>query len=88
MRYRVTLHQRSEEAFRGTQRVSLNGRDKEGTRQGILCPAYSSRRCLQMALKDDVERWQKSKGMGIRLGDYESDCFTNLRFADDVLAEC
>ena len=35
-----------------------------------------------MALKDDVERWQKS--MGFRLGDYESDCLTNLRFADDV----
>ena len=29
--------------------------------------------------------WQKSKDMGIRLGDYESDCLTNLRFADDVL---
>ena len=38
-----------------------------------------------MALKDDVEGWQKSKDMGIRLGDYESDCLTNLRFADDVL---
>ena len=34
---------------------------------------------------EDVERWQKSRGMGIRLGDHESDCFTNLRFADDVL---
>ena len=40
---------------------------------------------LQMALKDDVTRWQKTKGMGICLGDSESDCFTNLRFADDVL---
>ena len=38
-----------------------------------------------MALKDDVTRWQKSKGMGIRLDDHESDCLTNLRFADDVL---
>ena len=38
-----------------------------------------------MALKDDVEGWQKSKDMGIRLGDYESDCLTNLCFADDVL---
>ena len=38
-----------------------------------------------MALKDDVERWQKSRGMGIRLGDHESDCLTNLRFTDDVL---
>ena len=40
---------------------------------------------LQMAVKDDVDRWQKSKGMGIRLGDYESDCLTNLRFTGDVL---
>ena len=38
-----------------------------------------------MALKDDVERWQQSKGMVVRLGDHESDCLTNLRFADDVL---
>ena len=37
-----------------------------------------------MALTDDVERWQKSKGMGFRLGDYESDCLTNLRFVDDA----
>ena len=39
----------------------------------------------QMALKDDVERWQKSNGMGICFGDSESDCVTNLRFVDDVL---
>ena len=39
----------------------------------------------QMALKDDVTRWQKTNRMGICLGDSESDCFTNLRFADDVL---
>ena len=38
-----------------------------------------------MALKDDVERWQKSKGMGVRLGDNESDCLANLRFAGGVL---
>ena len=40
---------------------------------------------LQMALSDDVERWQISKGMGFRLGDHESDCLTNFHFADDVL---
>ena len=38
-----------------------------------------------MALNDGVERWQKFQDMGMRLGDYESDCLTNLRFADDVL---
>ena len=51
----------------------------------IFCPAYFFNTVLQTALKDDVERWQKTKGMGLRLGDQESDCFTNLRFADDVL---
>ena len=38
-----------------------------------------------MALKDDVALWPKTKGMGICLGDSETDCLTNLRFADDVL---
>ena len=38
-----------------------------------------------MALKDDVERWQKSKGTGIQLGEHESDCLTNPRFVDNVL---
>ena len=38
-----------------------------------------------MALKDDLINFQKKKGMGIRLGDAESDCLTNERLADDVL---
>ena len=38
-----------------------------------------------MVLQNDVERWQQSKGMVIRLGDSESDCLMNLRFADIVL---
>ena len=37
-----------------------------------------------MELNDDLASWQK-KGMGICLGDSETDCLTNLRFADDVL---
>ena len=28
---------------------------------------------------------KNQRGMGFRLGNYESDCLTNLRFADDVL---
>ena len=31
---------------------------------------------------------QKSKGMGFRLGDYESDCLTNLRFASSKKMMC
>ena len=40
---------------------------------------------LQMAQKDNARRWQKIKGMGICSSDSESDCFTNLRCAEDVL---
>ena len=40
---------------------------------------------LQYSLKDETQRWQKKKGMGIYLSDQERDCLTNLRFADDVM---
>ena len=40
---------------------------------------------LQISLKDVTQRWQKKEGMGIYLSDHDHDCFTNLRFADDVL---
>ena len=40
---------------------------------------------LQYSLKDEIQRWQKKKGMGIHLSDQERDCLTNLRFADDVM---
>ena len=40
---------------------------------------------LQYSLKDEIQRWQKKKGMGIYLSDQERDCLTNLRFADDVM---
>ena len=39
---------------------------------------------LQAALEDDLARWRE-KGMGISLCVLESDCLSNLRFADDVL---
>ena len=39
---------------------------------------------LQVALKDDLPRWQKTQAMGVCLGDCDLDCTTNLRFADDV----
>ena len=40
---------------------------------------------LQKALEEDIPRWQKKKGMGIYLSDNDHDCFTNMRFVDDVL---
>ena len=39
---------------------------------------------LQNSLKEVTQRWQKKKGMGIYLSGHDHDCFTNLRFADDV----
>ena len=52
---------------------------KKGTKQGDPLSR------LQVALRDDLPRWQKKKGMGICLGDCELDRLTNFRFADDVL---
>ena len=40
---------------------------------------------LQYSLKDEIQRWQKKKGMGTYLSDQDQDCLTNLRFADDVM---
>ena len=40
---------------------------------------------LQNSLKDDIQLWQKKKGIGIYLSDNDHDCLTNLRFANDVL---
>ena len=40
---------------------------------------------LQYSLKDEIQRWQKRKGIGKYLSDHDHDCLTNLRFADDVL---
>ena len=57
---------------------------KRRTKQGDLLSSLLFNTVLQVALKDDLARWQK-RGMGICFGDSESDCLTNLRFADDVL---
>ena len=40
---------------------------------------------LQYSVKDEIQRWQKKKWMGIYLSDQDRDCLTNLRFADDVM---
>ena len=58
---------------------------KKGTKQGDPLSSLLFNTILQNSLKDDIQRWQKKKGMGIYLSDHDHDCFTNLRFADDVL---
>ena len=47
--------------------------------------AYSSTRCCASGTERRLDQLSKKKGMGIRLGDAESDCLTNERLADDVL---
>ena len=58
---------------------------RKGTKQGDPLSSLLFNTVLQYSLKDEIQRWQKRKGMGIYLSDHDRDCLTNLRFADDVL---
>ena len=58
---------------------------KKGTKQGDPLSSLLFNTVLQNSLNDDIQRWQKKKSLGIYLSDNDHDCFTNLRFADDVL---
>ena len=58
---------------------------RKGTKQGDPLCTLLFNTVLQYSLKNEIQRWQKRKGMGIYLSDHDHDCLTNLRFADDVL---
>ena len=58
---------------------------RKGTKQGDPLSSLLFNTVLQYSLNDEIQRWQKRKGMGIYLSDHDHDCLTNLRFADDVL---
>ena len=58
---------------------------QKGTKQGDPLSSLLFNTVLQYSLKDEIQRWQKKKGMGIYLSDHDHDCLTNLRFADDVI---
>ena len=58
---------------------------KNGTKQGDPQSSLLFNTVQQNSLKDDIQRWQKKKGMGIYLSNQDRDCLTNMRFADDVL---
>ena len=58
---------------------------RKGTTQGDPLSSLLFNTVLQYSLKDEIQRWQKKKGMGIYLSDHDHDCLTNLRFANDVM---
>ena len=58
---------------------------KKGTKQVDPLSTLLFNTVLQYSLKDDIQRWQKRKGMGFYLGVDDHDFLKNLRFADDVL---
>ena len=58
---------------------------RKGTKQGDPLSSLLFNTVLQTGLEEDILRWQKRRRMGICLGDNDHDCFTNMRFADDVL---
>ena len=58
---------------------------QKGSKQGDPMSSLLFNTVLQYSLKNEIQRWQKKKGMGIYLSDQERDCLTNLRFADDVM---
>ena len=58
---------------------------QKGSKQGDPMSSLLFNTVLQYLLKDEIQRWQKKKGMGIYLSDHNHDCLTNLRFADDVM---
>ena len=56
---------------------------KKGTKQGDPLSSLLFNTVLQNSLKDDIQRWQKKKGMGIYLSDNDHDC---LGFCSNCVA--
>ena len=61
---------------------------QKGSKQGDPMSSLLFNTVLQYSLKNEIQRWQKKKGMGIYLSDQERDCLANRRFADDVMLFC
>ena len=51
---------------------------QKGSKQGDPLSSLLFNTVLQYSLKDEIQRWQKRKGMGIYLSDQDRDCLTNL----------
>ena len=84
MQRRPRLHQPPEKDLLTDEESNIFDIQK-GSKQGDPLSSLLSNTVLQYSLKDEIQRWQKKKGMGIYLSDHDRDCLTNLRFADDVM---
>ena len=80
----IKIYKDQKASVQTDERATCSRSRKEPNRV-TLCLACFFNTVLQNSLKDDTQRWQKKKGMGIYLSDKDHDCLTNLRFADDVL---
>ena len=58
---------------------------KKWTKLGAPLSSLLFNKILQKRLEEYVPRWQENGRMGICLSDNDHDCFTNMRFAADVL---
>ena len=92
MQRRPRLHQPPEKDIQKDQKASVQTDEEsnifdiqKGSKQGDPLSSLLFNTVLQYSLKDEIQRWQKKKGMGTYLSDHDRDCLTNLRFADDVM---
>ena len=78
----ISLWKRLYAGQKATVLTERERRVKKGTKHGDPLSSLLSNAVLQAALKDDLESWREK---GMSLGEQQADCFSNLRFADDVL---
>ena len=84
LRYQTRPHQPLEKDLQRPESICTDRRREQHVRDQEKTKLLFNT-VLQNSLKDDIQRWQKKKGMGMYLSDNDRDCLTNLRVADVLL---